>query len=55
MYQRDVSYLLFDHHFVNSYTRDNEVGVGLGNMIPKTHLVGTSLSRNPDGRLVMEG
>jgi hypothetical protein len=31
-------YLFLDEDLVNSYTRNNEVGIGLGNMIP--HLDG---------------
>jgi hypothetical protein len=32
-------YLLFDEHLIDSYTRDDEVGIRLGDMVPDTHFV----------------
>jgi hypothetical protein len=36
------TYLLLDHHLVNAHTRDDEVGIGLSDMIPG-HLDGIDL------------
>ena len=42
-------YLLLDGHLLDSYTRNYEVGIRLGDMIPDTHVCGCGGCENSNG------